>query len=148
MAMVMFALSLTIYKIFANLIKFQKFNLENYGHSQAEKWDLRHSTRNVRFRISNFFQNLTNWKHTFMQTSKTHTHTHIHTHKHTQRENRAMTVGKICKADMLKMEQHHSTEMFVIIVIITKIYVAHMPDGKINRQIESEVHKNVDLTTV
>ena len=28
-------------------------------------------------------------------------------------------------------------------VLITTIYITHMPDGKINRQIESDVHKNV-----
>ena len=27
--------------------------------------------------------------------------------------------------------------------IITKMYIAHMKDGNINRQIESEVHNNV-----
>ena len=30
----------------------------------------------------------------------------------------------------------------------TKIDIAHMPDGKINRQIESEAHIKVDLTNV
>ena len=30
----------------------------------------------------------------------------------------------------------------------TKIYKACRPDGKINHQIESEVHKRVDLTNV
>ena len=33
-------------------------------------------------------------------------------------------------------------------MIITKIYIAQMQDGKINRQIESEAHKKVDLTIV
>ena len=36
----------------------------------------------------------------------------------------------------------------IIIIIITKIYIAHIPDGKINRQIESEAHKRDDLTNV
>ena len=36
----------------------------------------------------------------------------------------------------------------IIIIIITKVYIAHMPDGQINRQIESEAHKKVDLTNV
>ena len=35
-----------------------------------------------------------------------------------------------------------------IIIIITNIYIVHMPDGKINRQIESEAHKKVDITHV
>ena len=30
--------------------------------------------------------------------------------------------------------------IIIIIVITTKIYIAHMPNGKINRQIESEAH--------
>ena len=38
--------------------------------------------------------------------------------------------------------------IIIIIIIIIKIYIAHMQDGKINRQIESEVHKIVDLTNV
>ena len=38
--------------------------------------------------------------------------------------------------------------LFIIIIIITKIYIEHMPDGKINRQIESEAHKQVDPTNV
>ena len=40
----MIALSLTIYKIFGNQIKLQKFNLEKEGHGQEEKWNLHHST--------------------------------------------------------------------------------------------------------
>ena len=35
-----------------------------------------------------------------------------------------------------------------IIIIIAKIYIAHMPDSNINRHIESEAHKNVDITNV
>ena len=38
--------------------------------------------------------------------------------------------------------------IIIIIIIFTKIYIAHMPAGKINRQIESEGHKKVDLTNV
>ena len=38
--------------------------------------------------------------------------------------------------------------VIIIIIIITKIYIAHMPDSIINRQIESEAHKKVDLTNV
>ena len=30
---------------------------------------------------------------------------------------------------------------YINIIIIIKIYIAHMPDCKINRQIESEAHK-------
>ena len=38
--------------------------------------------------------------------------------------------------------------IIIIIIIITKIYIANMPDGKINRQIESETHIKLDLTNV
>ena len=38
--------------------------------------------------------------------------------------------------------------IIIIIIIITKIYIAHMSNGKINRQIESEAHKKVDVTNV
>ena len=38
--------------------------------------------------------------------------------------------------------------IIIIIIIITKIYIAHLPDGKINRQIESEAHKKVDIRNV
>ena len=51
----MSALSLTIYKIFANQIKFQKFDLENESQCQeGEKRDLRHSIGNVRFITGEF----------------------------------------------------------------------------------------------
>ena len=36
----------------------------------------------------------------------------------------------------------------IIITIITKNYIAHIQEGKINRQIESDAHKKVDLTNV
>ena len=38
--------------------------------------------------------------------------------------------------------------LLTLFFIITKICIAHKPDGKINRQIESEAHKNDDLTNV
>ena len=38
--------------------------------------------------------------------------------------------------------------IIIIIIIITKIYIAHMPDRKINHQIESEAHKKVDITNI
>ena len=42
--------------------------------------------------------------------------------------------------------------IIIIIIIITKICIAHktphMPDGIMNRQIESEAHTKVDLTNV
>ena len=33
-------------------------------------------------------------------------------------------------------------------IIITKIYIVHMPDGKISHQIQSESHKKVDLMNI
>ena len=38
--------------------------------------------------------------------------------------------------------------IIIVIIINIKIYIAHMPVGKINRQINSEAHKKFDLTNV
>ena len=58
MVIVMFALSLAVCEIFANLINCQNFDIENEGQCQRdEKWDLRHSTENGRFHLGYFFQN-------------------------------------------------------------------------------------------
>ena len=55
MAMVMFALSLTICKIFAET-KRKKFDLTNEGQGQGvEKRDLRQSAGKVRFDVGDFF---------------------------------------------------------------------------------------------
>ena len=50
MSLVMFALSLTIYEIFANQIKCQNLDLESEGQG-GEK---HHSTKNVRLHIDDF----------------------------------------------------------------------------------------------
>ena len=51
----MFALSLTVYEIFAKQEKCQNFNLENEGQGQGvEKWDLRYSTRRIPSHIGEF----------------------------------------------------------------------------------------------
>ena len=56
MAIVMFALSLTVYEIVANQEKCKNFDLENECQDQGvEKRDLRHLTRNVRIHIGDFF---------------------------------------------------------------------------------------------
>ena len=103
MAIVMFALSLTVNKIFANQEKLQKFDRENEGHGQVvEERNLHHSTRNVCNHIDDCFSTiLSKWQHMFMQ-KVTHTHTHkcIRTHIHAQRETGVMTVGKICITDL------------------------------------------------
>ena len=45
LTIVTFAVSVAIYALFANQIKFQKFDLENEGHGQAEeKLDLHNSS--------------------------------------------------------------------------------------------------------
>ena len=74
----MFALSLTIYEIFANLITFQNFHLENEGQVQGgEKRELRSWTVNVRFCIGDFFFRIVaTWEHTVAQTGNTHTQEH------------------------------------------------------------------------
>ena len=77
-AIVMFALSLTVYEIFANLIKCENFYLENEGQGEGrEKGNLCHSTGNARFHIGDFFIIVATWKHTFTQTGNTHFHAHI-----------------------------------------------------------------------
>ena len=38
---------------------------------------------------------------------------------------------------------HTQTIIIIFIIIFTKIYIAHIQDSKINRQIESESHKKV-----
>ena len=53
-AIVMFGLFLPVYQIFINQEKCQNFDLENEV-VEVEKQDLRHSTRHVRFHISDFF---------------------------------------------------------------------------------------------
>ena len=75
-----FALSLTIYEIFSNQIKFHKFYLENKGQDHGgEKQDLRRSTRNDRFYIIDFFfRILATLEHTLCKLV-TYTHTHTYT---------------------------------------------------------------------
>ena len=64
--MVMFALSLSIYEIFANQIKRHKFDLENEDQDQGgEKRDLRNLAGNVRFHIGDFFRTIATRQHTF-----------------------------------------------------------------------------------
>ena len=38
--------------------------------------------------------------------------------------------------------------IYIYLFIFPKIYIAHMSDDKINRQIESEANKEVDITNV
>ena len=55
-ALVVFALPLIVYVIFANQIKWKKFDLKIEGQGQGgEKRNLRHSIGNVRFHIIDFF---------------------------------------------------------------------------------------------
>ena len=76
MAIVMFAVSLTKYEIFANYEKCQNFELENECQGVEER-DLRHSTGNVQIHIGDFFRILATWEPTFMQ-KVTHTHNEKH----------------------------------------------------------------------
>ena len=74
MAIVMFALSLTICEIFTKIIKYQSFDLENEGQGQeVEERNLRHSTGNIRLHIGEFFRILTTCEYMFTQTGYTHT---------------------------------------------------------------------------
>ena len=54
MALVMFALSLTVFEIFAKPENFKNINFKNEGQGVEER-DLRHSTGNVRFHIGDLF---------------------------------------------------------------------------------------------
>ena len=57
-ALVTFALSLTIYEIFSNQEECQNFDLEDEGLGHGvEKWDLCHLTKIVRIHVGDFFQN-------------------------------------------------------------------------------------------
>ena len=59
MEIVMFALALTIYEIFAKQIKCKKFGLENISQGQGvEKCVLCHLTGNVWIYIADFFSEL------------------------------------------------------------------------------------------
>ena len=55
MAMATFALSFNVCDKLENQIKYQNFDHENEAQGQGEKWDLRHSTENIRINISDFF---------------------------------------------------------------------------------------------
>ena len=69
LAIVVFALSLTIYEIFANLIKLQNFDLEIEGQVMENK-----RTGNVRFHIGDFFRIVSTLEHTFTHIGNTHIH--------------------------------------------------------------------------
>ena len=61
MAMVMFTLSLTVYELFASQKNANILNLKMKSRSKSGKCDLRHSTRNVRIHIDDFFITLATW---------------------------------------------------------------------------------------
>ena len=83
MTIVMFAKSLTIYKIFANQINCQQFDLENEGQGHRRvRQDLCHLTGND----SIFFQNFC------------YPATHLYAKCDTQRGVWAIAKGKICNA--------------------------------------------------
>ena len=80
-AIVMFALYLTVYEIFADEENFQNNYLENEGQGQrAEERDLRHSIRNVRIHASECFQ-ICSYIRTYVYENG---YTHIHTHRERQ----------------------------------------------------------------
>ena len=95
---IMFSLSITVYEIFADLIKCQKFDLENEEQDQeGEKRNLHHSTGNVRFYI-NAFQNFSYPATYFDAKEKSYGHTYMDTYRGTG----VVTVLKICNADLPK----------------------------------------------
>ena len=89
-AIVMFALSVNIFEIFATQIKCQKVLPWKWrSRSRKRKLDLRHSTGIIRLYISDmwfFFRILATWQRTFTQKGA-HTHTHFaHAHTHSERQ--------------------------------------------------------------
>ena len=66
LAIVMFAQSLTIYELFANIMKCQRLDLTNeiQGH-KGEKRNSRQSTGNARFNASDVLRIVAIWDHTF-----------------------------------------------------------------------------------
>ena len=54
MAIVMFAISLTVYEKFAKSKKCQNFDLEKKNCSEVENRNFRHSTENVQIHIGGF----------------------------------------------------------------------------------------------
>ena len=77
MAIVMFALSLTVYVIFANQEKCANFDIENEGDGYVIKGrDLHRSTENFRiYTVDFFFRSLATRQHTFTQKADIYTHT-------------------------------------------------------------------------
>ena len=54
--LVMFALSLIVYKIFSKQEKFPKCDLQNEGQGhRVQEWNMHHSTGNVRIHIGDFY---------------------------------------------------------------------------------------------
>ena len=110
MAIVMFALSATIFEIFTNQEKGQNCYLENEGQGQGvEILDLRRSTRNVRIHIGDFFRIFATWQRTFTQQDA-----HTDTHKHSERQ-RWWLWAKSAKQICLKMENSLLCDMGIIV---------------------------------
>ena len=90
-AIVMCALALTIYEIFAKQIKCKKFDFGNDSQGQGiEKRDLCQLTGNVWFYIVDFFRIFATRPNAFTQKDL-----------QTQRETGVMTKGSICKANFM-----------------------------------------------
>ena len=98
MGLVIFALSLIAYEIFALQEHYQNFENVIEGQGQGvEELDLGHSTRNDHFHIGDFFGIFAILEHTFTQKVA-----HIPSHTHTKQETWFMTIGKIGKVDLPK----------------------------------------------
>ena len=97
MTVLMSALSLTIYEIFGNQIKCQ-FHLENEGQrneGQGENRTCAIQLKMVDSLQETFFRILATWEQMFRQND-----IRLHTYTHMVRQ--VTTIGKICKADLLK----------------------------------------------
>ena len=96
MAIVTFALSITICEILTNIIKCPVLTLKmKVEVKKYEEWDWRHLTGNVQLRIDDFFQNFS-----YLGTCLYKLDTYIHTHIHMQQGKGVITIGKIFKADL------------------------------------------------
>ena len=100
MSFVRFALFLTFYEIFSKQIKCKQFDLEGLRSRRTEKngtWPIRLEMIDS---MSVIFQNFS-YPATYVNAKGyKHTLTHIVTQTHIQRETEAMTIVKICKAEL------------------------------------------------
>ena len=95
--------------------------------------------------ISENFSVISTWQNCGFTHTHTHARTHARTHTHTLW---CWNINDVYIYIYIYIYYDIYIYIYIYIYIITKIYIAHMQDGKINRQIESEMHKKVDLSNI